>query len=156
MPTLYKLANPSVVKLDELFVAMEPQEAAPSPEECADINEMHRDLVIRSWSLGPEKASIDPQANAEFWQNISAAWNVTEAEARRQLCANCEYFDNTPKAQKLMEIVPFDKYDLDGGGRGICAKFDFICHNLRTCQAWEEKPFYKSHELDDGEEEDAD
>jgi hypothetical protein len=40
-----------------------------------------------------------------------------------------------------MEAIPLDKYDMDGGGRGYCHKFDFICHNLRTCQAWEGKDF---------------
>jgi hypothetical protein len=40
-----------------------------------------------------------------------------------------------------MESVPLDQYDRDGGGRGYCVKFDFICHNLRVCQAWEEKSF---------------
>jgi hypothetical protein len=37
----------------------------------------------------------------------------------------------------------------DGGGRGYCHKFDFICHNLRTCQAWEKKQYYKPFECDE-------
>jgi hypothetical protein len=40
-----------------------------------------------------------------------------------------------------MEDVPLDAFDMDGGGRGYCHKFDFICHNLRVCQAWERKAY---------------
>jgi hypothetical protein len=42
---------------------------------------------------------------------------------------------------EMMEAVSEDEYDADGGGRGYCTKFEFICHNLRVCQAWEEKKF---------------
>ena len=94
-----------------------------------------------NWHLGPEKASADPKANKVFWVSISKVWNNTEKEARRQLCANCEYFDNTPEKMEFMENIPFNSFDADGGGRGYCHKFDFICHNLRTCQAWERKDF---------------
>lgn len=107
----------------------------------AEQNVINRDGVIRNWNLGPEKASVDPAANADYWRNMASIWQVNEAEARRRLCANCEYFDNSPAAQRMMEDIPLDVFDADGGGRGYCTKFDFICHNLRTCQAWEEKPF---------------
>ena len=95
----------------------------------------------KDWHLGPEKTSIMPDANNLFWMSIADVWDVPEKEARRRFCANCEYFDNTPEALKDMESVPLNKYDKDGGGRGYCVKFDFICHNLRTCQAWEPKEF---------------
>lgn len=113
-------------------------------------NIRNRDNVIKNWELGPTKASVQPDANAEYWQKMAGLWDVDEAQARRQLCANCEYFNNTPAMQEQMEAIPLDKFDLDGGGRGYCTKFDFICHNLRTCQAWEEKPFTET----DTEEED--
>lgn len=104
-------------------------------------NVINRGNVKENWMLGPEKASVDPQANADYWQSLSDVWGVDERQARRQLCANCEYFNNTPAMQEQMEAVPLDAYDRDGGGRGYCEKFDFICHNLRVCQAWEEKGF---------------
>lgn len=104
-------------------------------------NAKNRALVKKGWNLGPEAASVDPAANKEFWRKIASVWGISEKEARRQLCANCEYFNNTPKAMRLMEAIPLDAFDMDGGGRGYCVKFDFICHNLRACQAWEEKPF---------------
>jgi HK97 family phage prohead protease len=97
--------------------------------------------VKEYWKLGPEKASPLPDANSEYWQNMALVWNISEDEARRRLCANCEYYDNTPEAMKEMDAIPINEYDKDGGGRGYCHKFDFICHNLRTCQAWEKKEF---------------
>jgi hypothetical protein len=101
-------------------------------------NRKNRQVVIDEWKLGPEKASVEPSANGPFWKGVAAAWDMTEKEARRRLCANCEYFQNDPMMQAKMESIPLDKFDMDGGGRGYCEKFDFICHNLRVCQAWEE------------------
>ena len=117
-------------------------------------NVANRNNVVKNWALGPEKTSIDPSANADYWQKMADLWDVTEDEARCRFCANCEYYDNTPYMQEQMKAIPNDKYDVDGGGRGYCVKFDFICHNLRVCQAWEEKPFDNSNESEG--EEDAD
>lgn len=97
--------------------------------------------LVENWHLGPEDASEDPKANKVFWKSYADVMDVTVPEARRMLCANCEYFDNTPEMMKAMDSVPFNEFDADGGGRGYCHKFDFICHNLRTCQAWERKGY---------------
>lgn len=97
--------------------------------------------AIENWHLGPEAASEDPTANEEFWSSIAGVWSVNVAEARRRLCANCEHFNNTPEMLRQMEDIPQTSYDADGGGRGWCEKLDFICHNLRVCQAWEAKEF---------------
>lgn len=115
-------------------------------------NVRNRDNVIRNWGLGPEKASVDPKANGAYWQKMADLWDLDEKQARRQLCANCEYFNNTPDMQEKMESVPLDQFDRDGGGRGYCTKFDFICHNLRVCQAWEEKPFVEVEGSSENEE----
>lgn len=104
-------------------------------------NRRNRDGVARNWSLGPEKASVEPTANGPYWSRMADLWSVDEAEARCRFCANCEYYDNSPDMQAKMKAIPLDKFDMDGGGRGYCVKFDFICHNLRVCQAWEEKLF---------------
>lgn len=97
--------------------------------------------VLENWMLGPDKASPKLDANPEYWADLAKVWGITEGEARRQLCANCEYFENTPEMMRAMEKIPLDRLDMDGGGRGYCHKFDFICHNLRTCQAWERKDY---------------
>lgn len=104
-------------------------------------NKANRDNVIRNWSLGPENATVEPNANGPYWRKMAGLWDVSEPEARRQMCANCEYYNNTPAMMEEMEAIPLDKYDMDGGGRGYCERFDFICHSLRTCQAWEEKAY---------------
>lgn len=101
--------------------------------------------VKEYWRLGPEVASIQPTENKTYWEMMALAWNIPVKEARRRLCANCEYYNNTPEAQEEMESIPFNKYDLDGGGRGYCTEFNFICHNLRTCQGWEKKEFANEH-----------
>ena len=109
------------------------------------------DVVVRltkDWNLGPTRTAIDKHANTAFWTKIAKAWGIPEEEARRRLCANCEYFDNTPEALKEMESIPNNELDKDGGGRGWCHKFEFICHNLRTCQAWERKDFTLEGEED--------
>ena len=104
----------------------------------AKTNDKNMATVKKNWNLGPEEASYDLTSNKSYWSKMADIWNIMESEARRQLCANCEYFDNSPVMMEAMEDIPFNKYDEDGGGRGYCTKFDFICHNLRTCQAWEQ------------------
>ena len=106
-------------------------------------NKKHRDIVMSDWNLGPAVMAAD---NTDYWRNLARIWMMTVGEAKRQRCANCEYFDNTPESMQMMEAVPEDKYDKDGGGRGYCTKFDFICHNLRVCQAWEEKEYIDPEE----------
>ena len=78
-------------------------------------NVANRAKVIKNWALGPTKASVEPDANSEYWQQMADLWEIDEAQARRQLCANCEYFNNTPAMQENMESVPLDKFDRDGG-----------------------------------------
>ena len=106
----------------------------------AKTNDLNMQVVKENWQLGPEKATDEPGANKEYWSKIAVAWQTSEDEARRQLCANCEYFNNTPEAMADMDSVPINKFDKDGGGRGYCHKFEFICHNLRVCKAWEKAP----------------
>lgn len=106
--------------------------------------------LVRDWNLGPDKASEDPKANPAYWKKYAEVMGVTEAQGRRMLCANCEYYDNTPEMQEAMESVPMTRIDLDGGGRGFCNEFEFICHNLRTCQGWEKKE-YKLPDAEDEE-----
>jgi len=118
-------------------------ESEEEPQLTEKLNNSIVEVLKMHWNLGPEKASEDPKANAPYWKNMAKVWNISVEEARRQLCANCEYFENTPSAMAMMDVVPFNEFDADGGGRGYCHKFEFICHNLRTCQAWELKEYEK-------------
>lgn len=94
----------------------------------------NREHVKSNWMLGPEKTQ---QPNSEYWRKLATVWRISPDQAKRNLCANCEYFNDSPDMLAQMEQIPEDAYDKDGGGRGWCNKFSFICHSLRTCQAWE-------------------
>lgn len=114
---------------------LEDSEPFPTAAE----NKRNTQTVIASWQLGPLKPSVDPKANGEYWAKLAKTWQISTPEARRRFCANCEYFHNDPLTQAKMERIPQNQYDVDAGGRGYCEKFDFICHNLRVCQAWEDR-----------------
>ena len=126
---------------------------APEAEEAlsAEENIKNRDHVKKNWMLGPEKTQ---QPNTDYWRKMATVWRISPDQARRNLCANCEYFNDSPDMLAKMEAVPEDQYDKDGGGRGWCMKFDFICHNLRVCQAWEkgEQPEDEEDGYENGEE----
>lgn len=112
------------------------------PEEpfiTAAENKKNMLVVLNDWLLGPEKPSNEPKANPEYWAKLAKAMQVDEKEARRRRCSNCEYYDNSTLTQSKMERIPWNQYDDGAGFRGYCDKFDFICHDLRSCQAWEER-----------------
>lgn len=96
-------------------------------------------MVIQDWMLGPEKPSNERGANGEYWRGLAKAMQVDEAEARRRRCSNCEYYDNSEDMQVKMERIGWNEWDVGAGFRGYCEKLDFICHDLRSCQAWEER-----------------
>ena len=104
-------------------------------------NKKNTQVVIDDWMLGPEKPSNEPGANKPYWMNLANAMQVDEKEARRRRCSNCEYFNNSTMMQAKMERIPRNQWDTDAGYRGYCHKFDFICHDMRSCQAWEEREF---------------
>lgn len=104
-------------------------------------NKKNTQVVIDDWMLGPEKPSNEPTANKVYWVALGKAMQVEEKEARRRRCSNCEYYDNSTMMQAKMERIPRNEWDTDAGYRGYCHKFEFICHDMRSCQAWEEREF---------------
>ena len=104
-------------------------------------NKKNTQIVIDEWLLGPESPSNEPTANKVYWVELGQAMQVDEKEARRRRCSNCEYYDNSTMTQAKMERIPRNEFDIDAGFRGYCKKFDFICHDLRSCQAQEEREF---------------
>lgn len=119
-------------------------EMAGEPEKAdidgltAETNAKMRDTLMKTQMLGPDKTEAP---NGGYWRELAKVWRIAPIQARRRLCANCEYFDNTPEMLAEMESIPEDRFDKDGGGRGYCHKFEFICHNLRVCKAWERKDY---------------
>ena len=104
-------------------------------------NKKNTAMVIKDWMLGPENPSNERDANPEYWSALAKAWQVDEDEARRRRCSNCEYFENSTLMQAKMDKIPWNEWDVDAGFRGYCHKFSFICHDMRACQAWEERDF---------------
>lgn len=114
---------------------VEPQFITPAE------NRKNTQVVIENWMLGPEDPSNEPGANRVYWAKLGKAMQVDEKEARRRRCSNCEYYDNTPRTQVKMDRIPRNEWDDDAGFRGFCNKFRFVCHDMRSCQAWEEKSY---------------
>ena len=102
-------------------------------------NKKNTKMVIDDWMLGPENPSNERDANPEYWSALANAWQVDEEEARRRRCSNCEYFINSTLMQAKMDKIPWNEWDVGAGYRGYCEKFSFICHDMRACQAWEER-----------------
>ena len=115
----------------------------PMEEEfiTASENKKNTKTVIDDWMLGPENPSNEPTANKVYWVALGEAMQVDEKEARRRRCSNCEYYDNSTMMQAKMERIPRNDWDTDAGFRGYCNKFDFVCHDLRSCQTWEEREY---------------
>ena len=112
----------------------------------AESNEKTRDTLMETQMLGPKKTA---EANGEYWRSLANVWRTSPDQAKRQLCANCEYFDDAPETIEAMEVVKQDEFDKDGGGRGYCDKFNFICHHLRVCRAWEKAPVMMENDNED-------
>lgn len=104
-------------------------------------NKKNTQTAIRDWLLGPEKPSNERGANKAYWVKLAGAMQTDETEARRRRCSNCGYYDNSTLTQAKMDKIPWNEWDVDAGFRGHCTKLDFICHDLRSCQAWEEKEY---------------
>jgi hypothetical protein len=121
-------------------MTLEEEYAIVTPEE----NKSNTEHAMKYYMLGPEKdPSDEPDNNQPYWVEIAAVWKLDESEARRQRCANCEYFDNTPEKLLEMDTIPRNDFDTGAGGRGYCNKLELICHNLRACTAWECKEYIK-------------
>jgi len=112
----------------------------------AESNKKTRDTLVETQMLGPVKVDAP---NTEYWRGLANVWRTSPDQAKRRLCANCEYFDDQPETLEAMEVVPQDEFDKDGGGRGYCHKFEVICHHERTCKAWEKAPVMKEAEYED-------
>ena len=127
------------MKMPEIMMAGFTGIPEEEPFITATENKKNTKTVIDDWMLGPEKPSNEPTANKVYWVALGKAMQVDEKEARRRRCSNCEYFFNETLTQAKMDRIPRNEWDTNAGYRGYCEKFDFICHDMRSCQAWEER-----------------
>jgi len=95
-------------------------------------------FLAKNKTLGPEVVDPKRNGNTPYYALLSKATGKPIREARRIKCGNCRYGSYEPEAIAAMEHIPDTPLDLDGGGRVWCDKFDFICHNLRVCEEWED------------------
>lgn len=102
-------------------------------------NKKNTQIAIDDWMLGPENPTNERGANAPYWRALGKAMRVDETEARRRRCSNCNYYKNDTLTQAKMERIPWNEWDVNAGFRGLCEKLNFICHDLRSCQVWEER-----------------
>lgn len=126
-------------KLPKIFISKFNGLPVEDPFITASENKKNTKTVIDDWMLGPENPTNERGANKQYWMALAKAMQVDESEARRRRCSNCEYYDNSVMKQVKMDRIPWNEWDVNAGFRGYCNKFEFICHDLRSCQAWEER-----------------
>jgi len=95
-------------------------------------------FLVKNRTLGPSKVDPTREGNKPYYVRLAKEVGMTVKEARRIKCGNCRWGSYNSGAIAAMEHIPDTPLDLDGGGRVWCYKFDFICHNLRVCEEWEE------------------
>jgi len=66
----------------------------------AEENAKTRTFLMENWNLGPEKTA---QPNMDYWRKLSKVWRIAPEQAKRNLCANCEYFNDSPDMLDKME-----------------------------------------------------
>jgi hypothetical protein len=83
------------------------------------------------------------EPNADYWRDISKAWRISPAQAKKSRCGNCAAFIQTPKMLACIESglemngTEMDAWEvIDAGDLGYCEVFDFKCASKRTCEAW--------------------
>ncbi len=113
----------------------------PSEEEFLTTaeNKKNFSIAVLDWNYGPEMPSNNPKENKEFYAGLAEAMQCDEKDARRKHCSNCEYYDNSLMTQVKIERIPMAGYDEGYGFRGRCEKLNFICNDMRVCQAWEDR-----------------
>jgi len=84
-----------------------------------------------------EVPEVDPKnmkRAEEFWmygataEELAKAWDKKVATAKLKTCGNCEYFDNRARTLKALKA---------DSGMGACSKFNFLCKQEKSCQAWD-------------------
>jgi hypothetical protein len=117
------------------FMGLPSEEAFITPAE----NKKNFSIAVQDWNYGPEMPSNDPKENKEFYASLAEAMQCDEKDARRKHCSNCEYYDNSVMTQVKIERIPMAGHDEGYGFRGHCEKLNFICNDMRVCQAWDDR-----------------
>lgn len=115
------------------------EKGCPPATQDIKVNIRNRQKAIEDAAYGP----LNPrQPNNDFWKKKGDRWDVSETEAKKQICGNCIMFVRSPRVLECIESALGNEtgntaWDIiDAGKIGYCEAFDFKCHAERTCDAW--------------------
>jgi hypothetical protein len=106
----------------ELEISIEIEEAEESKFDMAE-NAKTVKYMEETQMYGPQDPS---KPNGEFWRNLANYWRIAPDQAKRKLCSNCEYGDDSPETKEMY-----------GDEAIYCKKFEFVCGEGKTCKMWE-------------------
>ena len=134
------LLEPSVKIEIEIQSQEKKGEACPVATGDVEVNLECRQKAIDKANYGPMNPN---EPNADYWRDISKAWRISPAQAKKSRCGNCAAFIQTPKMLACIESglemgdSEMDAWEvIDAGDLGYCEVFDFKCASKRTCEAW--------------------
>lgn len=109
----------------------------PKPTQDVALNLKNRQKAIDDIGYGPLNPS---EENDKFWQKKADSWDVSIADAKKQLCGNCAGFNRSKEMLDCIDKGMGEKDDswdvIDAGQLGYCEPLDFKCAASRTCDAW--------------------
>jgi len=134
------LLEPSVKIEIEIQNQEKKGEACPVATGDVAVNLENREKAIEKANYGPMNPN---EANMDYWREISRAWRIAPAQAKKSRCGNCAAFIQTPKMLACIESglesngEEMDAWEvIEAGDLGYCEMFDFKCASKRTCEAW--------------------
>jgi len=156
------LLEPSVKIEIEIQSQEKSGDACPVATGDVAVNLENREKAIEKANYGPMNPN---EANMDYWREISRAWRIAPAQAKKSRCGNCAAFIQTPKMLACIESglesngEEMDAWEvIEAGDLGYCEMFDFKCASKRTCEAWisggpitEESEMDKEDEMSEGE-----
>jgi hypothetical protein len=156
------LLEPSVKIEIEIQSQEKKGEACPVATGDVEVNLENRQKAIDKANYGPMNPN---EPSMDYWRDISKAWRISPAQAKKSRCGNCAAFIQTPKMLACIESglemngTEMDAWEvIDAGDLGYCEVFDFKCASKRTCEAWisggpitEESGMAKEDDMSEGE-----
>ena len=86
------------------------------------------------------RAQVEPLEDAiRLHEDSKVGYELAKEAGDRDMLAEVD--ETLFGLQAKMDKIPWNAWDVEAGFRGYCHKFEFICHDLRACQAWEEREF---------------
>ena len=133
------LLEPSVKIEIEIQSQEKKGEACPVATGDVEVNLECRQKAIDKANYGPMNPN---EPNMDYWRDISKAWRISPAQAKKSRCGNCAAFIQTPEMldcilKGIDEETDGYAKDVQGAANlGYCELFDFKCAGERTCSAW--------------------